>query len=153
MSARDTGPGPVPMGMASLRLPMQGPEKLRILVVSRSYPAPGDLYRYPFVHRRVRAYQASGHDVAVFRPAPGEAESRHSFDGVDCTSGDATALNDLAARFRPDVLAVHGLGQAMWPVLRDLAGSMPMAAWLHGSEIAGFLRRKSELDGCPAELT
>lgn len=129
------------------------PAKLRILVVSRSYPAPGDLYRYPFVHRRVRAYQAAGHETAVFRPAPGEPAATHWFDGVECTSGDGSALDALAARFRPDVLAVHGLGPAMWPAVRGVARSLPMAAWLHGSEIAGFLERKSRLDGRPADVT
>jgi glycosyltransferase involved in cell wall biosynthesis len=135
------------------KLGVQAAGKLRILVISRSYPAAADLYRYPFVHRRVRAYQAAGHDVAVFRPAPGEADSTHSFDSVDCTSGGAPSLDALAVRFRPDVLAVHGLGPAMWPIVRELAGSMPMAAWLHGSEISGFLRRKSLLDGKSPDTT
>ena len=41
---------------------------MRILVLTRSYPAPGDLYQYPFVHRRVLAYARAGHEVVVFRP-------------------------------------------------------------------------------------
>jgi glycosyltransferase involved in cell wall biosynthesis len=131
--------------------PVPASGKLRILVVSRSYPSPGDLYRYPFVHRRVRAYEAAGQEVAVFRPAVGESAGRHWFDGVECVSGDASALEQLAGRFRPDVLAVHGLGPVMWPVVRGLAGSLPMAVWLHGSEISGFLQRKSSLDGKAAE--
>jgi glycosyltransferase involved in cell wall biosynthesis len=127
--------------------------KLRILVISRSYPALGDLYRYPFVHRRVRAYQAAGHDVAVFRPVADGGDRTHVFDGIACTSGGTLALDALAAGFRPDVLTVHGLGPAMWPIVRGVAGSMPMAAWLHGSEISGFLQRKSLLDGKTADAT
>ena len=120
--------------------------KLRILVVSRSYPAAGNLYQYPFVHRRVLAYQAAGLDVAVFRPTIGEAAT-YRFDGVECTTGDRRRLETLAARFRPDVLAIHGLGPATWDSVAPLAGSLPSAVWLHGSEIPGFLRRKSLLDG------
>lgn len=141
------GAAPRPLG----RPAVQAGSKLRILVVSRSYPASGDLYRYPFVHRRVRAYQAAGHDVAVFRPTGATEAGTHWFDGVQCTSGGGVELDALAARFRPDVLAVHGLGPAMWPAVEPLAREMPMAAWLHGSEISGFLRRKSSLDHQPAE--
>ena len=120
--------------------------KLRILIVSRSYPAPGNLYQYPFVHRRVLAYQAAGLDVAVFRPTIGEAATYH-FDGVECTTGNRHRLETLAARFRPDVLAIHGLGATTWDSVAALAGALPSAVWLHGSEIPGFLRRKLLLDG------
>jgi glycosyltransferase involved in cell wall biosynthesis len=119
---------------------------LRILIVTRSYPAPGDLYQYPFVHRRVLAYQAAGLDVAVFRPSIGEAAT-YRFDGVECTTGDRRRLETLAARFRPDVLGIHGVGATTWDSVAPLAGTLPSAVWLHGSEIPGFLRRKSLLDG------
>src|SRR3569833_253186 len=62
------------------------PGKLRILVVTRSYPAPGDLYRYPFVHRRVLGYRAAGHEVAVFQPSEAEA-GIYLFVGVVCSVG------------------------------------------------------------------
>ncbi len=67
------------------------PSRLRILVVTRSYPAPGDLYKYPFVHRRVLSYVAAGHDVSVFRPS--DRPGGHRFDGVVCLSGDRDALS------------------------------------------------------------
>lgn len=126
-------------------------DKLRILVISRSYPSAANLYQYPFVHRRVRAYQALGHEVVVFRPTDGPCGT-HLFDGVECTSGQADALDRLAGRFRPEVLAIHGLGPTLWPIVEGLAQSVPMAAWLHGSEIPGFLKRKSALDRQPAEI-
>lgn len=121
------------------------PAPLRLLVVTRSYPAPDDLYQYPFVHRRVLAYRAAGHPVAVFRPSSSEAKS-HSYEGVACRSGNASSLRKLVGEFRPDVIAVHGLSEAMWPWLEQL-DSIPMLAWLHGSEIPAFFQRK----GAPIE--
>jgi len=126
-------------------------DKLRILVVSRSYPAADDLYRYPFVHRRVLGYRVAGQEVAVFRPSEDESGS-YGFEGVQCTVGGRAALETLAATFDPDVLAVHGLGPGMWPAVEPLARSLPFAAWLHGSEIPGFLERKSVIDGIPQQL-
>lgn len=117
-------------------------KKLRILVVTRSYPAAGDLYQYPFVHRRVLAYREAGHEVAVFRPSDG-ATAGHEYEGITCRSGDGAALAAIAAAFRPDVVAVHGLSEAMWPALSGL-GSLPICAWLHGSEIPAFFRAKAK---------
>ena len=117
---------------------------MRILVVTRSYPSAGDLYQYPFVHRRVLAYRERGHEVAVFRPSP--AAATHDYEGVTCTSGDAGALATLAAVFRPDVIAAHGFNEQMWPFLAPLEQSVPICAWLHGSEIPAFARVKAQLE-------
>jgi glycosyltransferase involved in cell wall biosynthesis len=120
---------------------------MRILVVTRSYPQVDDLYQYPFVHRRVLAYVAAGHEVRVFRPAarPGA----HIFEGVLCLSGNASALAALVEDFEPDVLSVHGLNENMWEVLKPVS-DLPIRAWLHGSEIPGIFRAKSECLDEPA---
>jgi glycosyltransferase involved in cell wall biosynthesis len=115
---------------------------LRILVLTRSYPAAGDLYQYPFVHRRVLAYLAAGHEVAVYRPTRGDAAT-HEFEGVTCYSGDASAFRAFAKDWVPDVVAAHGFSEAMWRHLEKL-DRIPVRAWLHGSEIPAFFRRKAE---------
>lgn len=125
------------------------PNRLRILVVTRSYPAPGDLYKYPFVHRRVLSYLAAGHEVSVFRPS--DRPGGHRFDGVVCLSGDRDALSAHARSWRPDVVAVHGFSETIWPVVEPLAGRIPIRAWLHGSEIPAIARFKAEHDGSDEE--
>jgi glycosyltransferase involved in cell wall biosynthesis len=117
---------------------------LRILVLTRSYPAAGDLYQYPFVHRRVLAYLAAGHEVAVFRATSGELEV-HEFEGVTCRSGGPAEFRQFAADWKADVIAAHGLSETMWPHLEEFDG-VPVRAWLHGSEIPAFFRaRASEI--------
>lgn len=115
-------------------------KNLRILVVTRSYPAAGDLYQYPFVHRRVLAYREAGHDLAVFRPGPGGV---HEYEGIACTSGDGAELAALARDFHPDVVAAHGVSEGMWPTLLAL-NELSLCAWLHGSEIPAFFLQKAE---------
>lgn len=117
---------------------------MRILVVTRSYPAADDLYQYPFVHRRVLAYREAGHEVAVFRPSGAVSPGQHLFDTVLCHSGDRQALDDLAGRFQPEVIAAHGFSESMAPFLAGQLGRLPVCAWLHGSEIPGFARQKAE---------
>lgn len=117
--------------------------RLRVLVVTRSYPSADNLYQYPFVHRRVLAYQALGLAVAVFRPASHGPATRHVYEGVECISGGAGDLAATVAAFAPDVIAAHGFDEAMWAVLEPLAGRVPIRAWLHGSEIPEIHRQKA----------
>jgi glycosyltransferase involved in cell wall biosynthesis len=116
----------------------------RILLLTRSYPADGDLYQYPFVHRRVLAYRSAGHDVLVFRQGGGVSESSYVFDGIECLTGGPAMFGSTIARFGPDVIAAHGFCETMWPMLEGIAGKVPVRAWLHGSEIPGFFRKKAE---------
>jgi glycosyltransferase involved in cell wall biosynthesis len=116
---------------------------MRILVLTRSYPTLDDLYQYPFVHRRVIAYAATGHDVAVFRPTADARAMSHSFEGVTCVSGNGDLLRDFTTRFSPDVIAAHGFDERMHQLLDAIDYAIPTCGWLHGSEIPGFFRQKA----------
>ncbi|WP_156424737.1 glycosyltransferase family 4 protein [Novosphingobium fuchskuhlense] len=120
-------------------------------MLTRSYPSADDLYQYPFVHRRVLAYRARGHDVAVFRFDPAGRESRHAFEGVDCETGGAAALRRAVAGFAPDVAALHGLSEMLWPAFAALDPQLPVCAWLHGTEIPGIQRGKLAWIADPAQ--
>lgn len=115
---------------------------MRIFVLTRSYPSADDLYQYPFVHRRVLAYRALGHETAVFRFDPAGREGEHTFEGIACETGGVDALTRAAARFAPDVVALHGLSEMLWPAYAALDPALPVHAWLHGTEIPGILRGK-----------
>lgn len=124
-------------------------DRLRILLVTRSYPSANNLYQYPFVHRRVLAYLAAGHEVAVFRPADGVG-GRFIYEGVQWRSGPGSELQELAREWHPHCVAVHGLSETMWPVLEPLSEQFPICAWLHGSEIPSFARSKAHALHDPA---
>jgi len=116
---------------------------MRILVLTRTYPSADDLYQYPFVHRRVLAYSAAGHDVTVFRPTQSSEHFTHSYEGIHCDSGDERVLNCLVADLRPDVVAAHGFTELMYPMFEAHLSKTPTCAWLHGSEIPAFFRQKA----------
>jgi glycosyltransferase involved in cell wall biosynthesis len=117
--------------------------QLRIALLTRSYPADDDLYKYPFVHRRVRAYLAAGHAVRVFRLGP--LQATHVFDGVACNTITEAAFVTAVAEFEPHVVAIHGLDEVHWSAAHALGGKWPILAWLHGSEIPAFQRVKAML--------
>lgn len=121
---------------------------MRIALLTRSYPSQDNLYQYPFVHRRVVAYRALGHEVRVLRLAPEEGE--HIFDGVECRAVPATSFSAAVAAFEPHIVAVHGPDEGMWPAIAALEWRWPICAWLHGSEIPAFFREKAQRIADPA---
>ncbi len=125
---------------------------MRIFVLTRSYPSADDLYQYPFVHRRVLAYRALGHAVTVFRFDPAGGAGHHVFDGVACETGGLQALGSALADFAPDVVALHGLSEMLWPAFAAIAPALPVCAWLHGTEIPGIQRGKVRWISDPADL-
>jgi glycosyltransferase involved in cell wall biosynthesis len=78
----------------------------------------------------------------VFRFDPARPAGTHRFDGVDCETGGLQQFRSALARITPDVVAVHGLSEALWPACALVDPATPVCAWLHGSEIPGFFREK-----------
>lgn len=114
---------------------------MRIALLTRSYPRAGDLYKYPFVHRRVLAYGAAGHEVHVIQI--GAEEDRHSHEGVECLTLPLGQIAASVEAFAPDVVAFHGPDEGNWAAAESLGGRWPVVLWLHGSEIPEIFRVKS----------
>lgn len=111
---------------------------MRIFVLTRGYPAEERLYNHSFVHRRVLAYRALGHEVRVFwNKHRGEAVD-YEFQGVNITIGGPEVCLEAIAKFRPDAIAAHAMADDFWPVLSQLPETLPVNTWIYGSEILPF---------------
>jgi len=106
---------------------------MRIFLLCRGYPSAEQLYNYPFLHRRVLAYQARGHKVLVFILAEGQGQRQ--FEGCTVETGGQTALIKALAQFAPDCIAAHALADDMWAALKATGTGLPVFGWLHGSEM------------------
>ena len=106
---------------------------MRIFLLCRGYPSAEQLYNYPFLHRRVVAYQSYGHDVQVFVLAKGKG--LRQYEGCSVETGDQSALKRALARFAPDCIAAHALADDMWAALCSTCTDLPVFGWLHGSEM------------------
>jgi glycosyltransferase involved in cell wall biosynthesis len=111
------------------------------LLLTNHYPQYDDLYRNGFVHTRVRAYQAHGVSVDVFRLRPKSTTSFHEFQNVDVTTGGQSALHKLLNSGRYRSVLVHFLAPEMWEVLEQYP-SLRKIVWVHGSEIQPWHRRE-----------
>lgn len=113
----------------------------RRLLLSNQYPAYDDLYRYGFVHSRVKAYQRRGERVDVFRLRDNVSASYHEFEDVDCITGSSEALDSMLSSGRYETVLVHFLDPAMWGVLCKHIDRLRVIVWVHGSEIQPYHRR------------
>ncbi|MBQ3059750.1 MAG: FkbM family methyltransferase [Desulfovibrio sp.] len=110
------------------------------LVVTNHYPSYDNLYRYAFVHSRVRCYREKGLRCDVFC-LTGNTISFDEFEGVNVIRGSASALRNILDRGKVRSILVHFLDAAMWDVLKDYADRIRINVWVHGSEIQPAHRR------------
>lgn len=110
------------------------------LLVADAYPRYDDLYRYGFVHTRVRAYLDRGHAVDVFRYLPRDDHDRYEYDGVPVETGGADALERALGRPQVGTVLVHFLSPHLWKILQRYP-HLNIVIWVHGSDIQAWWRR------------
>lgn len=121
------------------------------LVLAKQYPAYNDLYRYGFLHSRLRAYKKAGELVDVFKIAWGKGNYGFSeFESIDVFTGEEADLKNalLSGQFKR--VFVHILDRKMWEVLEEFVDKLEIIVWVHGSEAQLWQRRAYELEGMPS---
>lgn len=117
-------------------------ERSRVLVLSNEYPSYTDLYRYGFLHSRLRRYAANGLRPSVLRLRGNQAISFQEFENIDIITADAGTLDMMLAGGRYDMVAVHFLSPAMWDVLKRHIDRVQVVVWAHGFDIQPWTRRR-----------
>lgn len=146
---RIEGPGEVEIEKLVLGSNAERPaaviSKSPYLVLAKQYPAYDDLYRYGFLHSRVRAYKKAGQLVDMYRFHNGSADYRE-FENIDVVSGDASLLDATLATGQIKHVLVHIMDQNMWRVLEKYIDKIRVTVWAHGSEIQAWWRRDFEFE-------
>ena len=120
--------------------------KAETLVLTKQYPAYDDLYKYGFLHSRVRAYRESGLAVDVFKISPGKGQYYREFEDVDVTEGNYDLLDQTLATGQYKHVLVHFLDNKKWPILQKHLDNVKVTVWVHGSEIQVWQRREYEFE-------
>ncbi len=121
------------------------------LVLTKQYPDYDDLYKYGFLHTRLRAYKAAGLNVDVFRITKEDGNIYREFEDVDIVSGDANLLDATLSTGQYRNVLVHLLDEKMWSVLRKYLDRVHVTVWVHGAEIQVWQRRQFEFERMGAE--
>ena len=120
--------------------------KSKKLVLTKQYPSYGDIYKYGFLHSRVRAYKKEGLLVDIFRINNQSQKPYREFEDVDVATGDAKLLEATLKTGLYDHVLVHLIDQNMWKVLEKFIDKIKVTIWVHGAEIQVWQRREYEFE-------
>ena len=79
----------------------------KTLVITKQYASYDDIYKYGFLHSRVKSYQAQGQHVDIFRLNPSETRLFEEFENFDVASGDHDLLSRTLETGQYSNLLVH----------------------------------------------
>lgn len=119
--------------------------KSETLVLTKQYPAYDDLYRYGFLHSRVRAYKHIGINVDIFRISNESGNPYREFEDIDVVSGNADLLDATLRSCQYKHVLVHILDENMWKILVKYIDTIKVTVWVHGSEIQVWQKREFQL--------
>lgn len=113
----------------------------KTVVVVHHYPSYDDIYRYGFVHSRVRGYISRKEKILVFVLDKDRSDTVFSeYEGVDIITGDNSVL-EMILNDGVDNVLVHFLTPAIWQSLKKLPERIRLYVWCHGSDVLLYDRR------------
>lgn len=104
----------------------------RHLVISTSYPSPGNIYASGFLHSRVLGYVEAGVEVDVMVFGRGTRASARRHDGIDVLSGYVRELTALLVAGEYDSVSIHFLHPHMWSVIANFLDRHRFYLFVHG---------------------
>ncbi|EOV8885941.1 FkbM family methyltransferase [Campylobacter coli] len=116
------------------------------MVLTKQYPSYDDLYKYGFLHSRIKAYKEKGVLVDVFRLSNTQRYECREFEGIDVMTASNEVLEETLASGQYDHILVHFLDKNMWNVLEKFVDKIKITVWIHGAEIQIWQRREFEFE-------
>lgn len=114
----------------------------RHLIVTNAYPNADELYRYAFLHARVRAYLSAGLSVDVYCvDRRREDETEYVFDGVRVVTGSRADYGRWITSKEYASYLVHFPLDYMVEPLETVPDHARIILWIHGYEIESWHRR------------
>ncbi|WP_440464608.1 glycosyltransferase family protein [Psychrobacter sp. ASPA161_6] len=122
--------------------------KTNTLVLAKQYPSYDDLYKYGFLHSRVRAYKNHNHLVDVFRITDSKSDvGFREFESIDVFSGSSGNLKNILESGQVKNIFIHLMDEKMWSIIKDYRETLKITIWLHGAEAQSWQRRDFDLVG------
>jgi spore maturation protein CgeB/glycosyltransferase involved in cell wall biosynthesis len=116
--------------------------KSETMMLTKGYPAYHDLYKYAFIHSRLREYKKQGLLVDVFCLKSILGKVFREFEGIDVVEGNGKAVNHTLINGKYVNILVHFLDEELWQLLQPVLDNTRVIIWIHGSEIQPWYRRE-----------
>lgn len=122
-----------------------------LMVLAPGYPSYDDLYKYMFVHRRIKSYAAYGTLCDVMALGRGAENGFREYDGVNVVSGQADRLIAALRSGEVKQVFVHFLDPYIWGLIKPYLDRIELFIWSHGFDIQPWFRRKHNFTS-PVEI-
>lgn len=116
------------------------------MVLTKQYPSYDDLYKYGFLHSRIKTYKEKGVLIDVFRLSNTQRYECREFENIDVITASNEVLEETLASGQYDHILVHFLDKNMWSVLEKFVDKVKITVWIHGAEIQVWQRREFEFE-------
>ncbi|MGP9691381.1 glycosyltransferase family protein [Psychrobacter sp. AOP30-A2-5] len=122
--------------------------KSNTLILAKQYPSYDDLYKYGFLHSRVRAYKKHNHIVDVFRLTNNNSDlGFREFESIDVFNGNNDNLANILESGQVKNIFIHLMDEKMWDIIKNYRERLKITIWLHGAEVQSWQRREFDLSG------
>lgn len=113
------------------------------LLVAKQYPAYDDLYKYGFLHSRLRKYREEGRKFDMIRIRHEDA-GFSEFEDIDIATCNHDTLDRTLKSGQIKTVAVHLIDRQIWEVVKKYLEQIKVVIWIHGAEIQHWKRREFE---------
>lgn len=121
--------------------------KSETLVIAKQYPSYSDLYKYGFLHTRLRAYKKENYLADMFKVTTVPQETGFTeFEGIDVFSHNHNMLDQLLASGIYKKVCIHLIDKKIWDVVKKYQDKVQIIIWIHGAEIQVWQRREFEFE-------
>lgn len=123
------------------------------LFIAKNYPSYDNLYKYGFVHSRLRAYKQKGMKIDFFRFVNNKNIFYREFETIDICEANATVLDQTLSSGTIYHALIHILDENIWNILKKYINKIRITIWCHGHEIQLWQRRTFEFERMsPSEI-
>ncbi len=116
------------------------------LVLTKQYASYNDIYKYGFLHSRIKSYVAEGKNVDIFRLKPNCRKFFDEYENIDVASGDHELLSRTLETGQYKNLLVHILDRKMWETISPFIHQLNVTVWIHGAEIQHWSKRDFDFE-------
>jgi len=117
-------------------------KKSNVLLITDHYPDYHDLYRYAFIHSRLKEYKNRGQAVDVFKCSEFHPKGYSEFEGIDITTGFYQEVNHALLYGGYDTVLIHFLSETIWNGIKHGVKGKKLIVWIHGAEVQPWWRRE-----------
>lgn len=116
--------------------------KSNVLLITDNYPDYENLYRYAFVHSRIKEYKSQGTIADVFKLSEKYPKGYSEFNNINITTGYYEEVNNAILNGEYDTILLHFLSESIWNGIKNTVRGKKIIVWLHGAEAQSWERRK-----------